>query len=607
MELIYLWVEKFKNIEKQGFNFSPKFRCEYNPDTNELTIEEKDYIPIFPDNINITAIVGKNGSGKSSLLTSVLKLIISKKGNKNNKIIIINNNKLQLLYFDKNIKIINKTNLILEKIENLNGIYPLFIDFSLANAPITHEKNEKYKKNYAIEPSRFYDSSNPGGKLEPSSFDSNLKSNVLYFYWSLNKIKEEKIFLLSNLNIPEFVNIKKIRLSNLNKNNKIAALAILLKQKEKIKSIKINIDSENFIQNFRKSLNEDFCFDFDAIKIDIKKNFENIFEKINKSKEEIEIELSDFIDGVKKLLKNKCDKKENKENKHFDIEQFIIKKLVENILKIDELQINKLQDVELPYFEYIFRLYKFEFVSMNNLSFNQLSTGQKIMLSYFGIFVKYYIHKFNKNKNNKVIVLIDEIETSFHPEWQRKLLYYLITFINKTDLKNFYNHFIIATHSPFIISDLPKENIIFLDKDENGKCIVVDGLNEKKETFGANIHTLLSDSFFMEDGLIGEFAKSKIDDVIKYLNDVKSEIKTEKEAQRIINIIGEPIIKKELQRILDSKRLEKINNIDEKIKQLEYELEILKKYQSQNIKNELIDRGKKEYFLKKKDEKNNNN
>ena len=73
MELVYLWVDKYKNIEKQGFNFSPRFRCEYDEEKNELTINEnKDYVSIFPKNINITAIVGENGSGKSSILFSML-------------------------------------------------------------------------------------------------------------------------------------------------------------------------------------------------------------------------------------------------------------------------------------------------------------------------------------------------------------------------------------------------------------------------------------------------------------------------------------------------------------------------------------------------------
>ncbi len=29
MELVYLWVEDYKNIKNQGFNFSPRFECEF--------------------------------------------------------------------------------------------------------------------------------------------------------------------------------------------------------------------------------------------------------------------------------------------------------------------------------------------------------------------------------------------------------------------------------------------------------------------------------------------------------------------------------------------------------------------------------------------------
>jgi predicted membrane chloride channel (bestrophin family) len=94
----------------------------------------------------------------------------------------------------------------------------------------------------------------------------------------------------------------------------------------------------------------------------------------------------------------------------------------------------------------------------------------------------------------------------------------------------------------------------------------------------------------MKDGLMGEFAKDKIDEVIKYLNNESfTVIKTNDEAQNIINIIGEPIIKRELQRKLDSKRLSKIDKIDEIEKQmkimeeqrklLEHRLEIIRKNQ----------------------------
>ena len=70
MELVYLWVEEYKNIKNQGFNFSPRFECE--SDGENLTITEKEHIEnFFGKNINITAIVGENGSGKSSVLEAL--------------------------------------------------------------------------------------------------------------------------------------------------------------------------------------------------------------------------------------------------------------------------------------------------------------------------------------------------------------------------------------------------------------------------------------------------------------------------------------------------------------------------------------------------------
>ena len=98
---------------------------------------------------------------------------------------------------------------------------------------------------------------------------------------------------------------------------------------------------------------------------------------------------------------------------------------------------------------------------------------------------------------------------------------------------------------------------------------------EKKQTFGANIHTLLADGFFMDGGLMGEFAKSKIEEVIKYLNDKNLEIKSKEEAQKIINIIGEPILKNQLQKMLDSKNLSEVDKIKQDIKALQNRLEEL--------------------------------
>ena len=147
------------------------------------------------------------------------------------------------------------------------------------------------------------------------------------------------------------------------------------------------------------------------------------------------------------------------------------------------------------------------------------------------------------------LCFFDEVDMGFHPDWQKKVLSFIIEFLKLVPEKKF--HLIFTTHSPFLLSDIPKEHILFL----NNKLSI-------KQTFGANIHTLLSDSFFMEDGLMGEFAKSKIDKAIKLLNKEHLNEDDLKYCEQIISIIGEPIVKNQLQRMLDSKRLKKVDEID---------------------------------------------
>ena len=96
MELVYLWVEHCNNIKNQGFNFSPQFNCKYDEIKNELIIEEnKDYSSdFFGKNINITAIIGKNGSGKTSVFRVLQRLLVRLKPYQS----IINNTRSFLIY-----------------------------------------------------------------------------------------------------------------------------------------------------------------------------------------------------------------------------------------------------------------------------------------------------------------------------------------------------------------------------------------------------------------------------------------------------------------------------------------------------------------------------
>jgi len=107
-----------------------------------------------------------------------------------------------------------------------------------------------------------------------------------------------------------------------------------------------------------------------------------------------------------------------------------------------------------------------------------------------------------------------------------------------------------VTHSPFILSDIPRTNTLFLKKDESSRYATA--LKRKPDSFGANIHELLSDGFFMSD-TIGAFAKEKITEIIEFCRKAETstdlaKLKEEYEPKRrvfnfVLNNIGEGYIK----------------------------------------------------------------
>ncbi|WP_291724681.1 AAA family ATPase [Bernardetia sp.] len=199
-----------------------------------------------------------------------------------------------------------------------------------------------------------------------------------------------------------------------------------------------------------------------------------------------------------------------------------------------------------------------------------MSTGEKLLLNLLGRF--YAVPHFHREK--KTIILIDEGELGLHPQWQKQYLKILLETIPKI-FPNKEIQLILTSHSPFLVSDLPKENVIFLEKDHpTGECRV-SKLESMKETFGANIHTLLTDSFFMKGGLVGEFAQSKIDEAIDILNESEPKKEDLEKCEMIISMMGEPIVKNMLQKLLDSKRLRKVDTNSDEIEKLRKRIEEL--------------------------------
>lgn len=194
------------------------------------------------------------------------------------------------------------------------------------------------------------------------------------------------------------------------------------------------------------------------------------------------------------------------------------------------------------------------------MDWRDISTGEKMRLDLFGrlLFAKNKIPK----DQTEVLLIIDEGELGFHPQWQKEYFYDLITFVQEC-FAGKEVQLILTTHSPFLISDLPRQNIILLDKEEQNK--VYSRNTDDLESFAANIYDLYKHSFFNEDNsYVGKFALSKIEDVLEYVNTKEYQPAAHKYCMTLVKLISDDIIHSKLVQLLDQMVTEKTSDIDKK-------------------------------------------
>ena len=120
--------------------------------------------------------------------------------------------------------------------------------------------------------------------------------------------------------------------------------------------------------------------------------------------------------------------------------------------------------------------------SGDKFDINELSSGEK------QLFLRTLAIRMLNPENS--IILIDEPELSLHPKWQQR-----IVDVYRKIGKN--NQIIIATHSPHILGSVKKENIMLLDKDDEGKIVIKTG-DELYDSYGQPTDRVLKDIMGLE-------------------------------------------------------------------------------------------------------------
>ena len=375
-------------------------------------------------------------------------------------------------------------------------------------------------------------------------------------------------------------------------------------------SEKLDILMEYYLSSTYQKLSDVIKTKLEKITID---NKERIVEIINEDKFE-------SIQGVK------TDKL--KERMKRDLDMFwVIKDFYEHL---KDLIINKVLPVEkgrlvfnivkndISIFTQIVEKYKrvlesFQFlpITPSIVQFKpnkKLSSGEKSLIDFYAS-LNNYVDRYRNTPhqcNENYLLLLDEPELGYHPLWKKKFIKAITatlpilfskikpTFFDTasgkqidSEQKNPNIQIVFTTHDPLTLSDIPNQNIIYLDKEKaEANTYITD--NRDKKSFGANVHDLLADSFFLDDGFMGEFAERWIKELINYLSPDehdsdslpmrKIESKWSRElGQKVINIVDEPMIKERLQELYNKKFIyENAEELEKKISEFQILLKKLK-------------------------------
>jgi hypothetical protein len=112
-------------------------------------------------------------------------------------------------------------------------------------------------------------------------------------------------------------------------------------------------------------------------------------------------------------------------------------------------------------------------------------------------------------ENTGALLLFDEGDLFYHPEWQREFVGDIIELVKACAGEDM--QIVFTTNSPFMMSDMLREDIVTLTRDKKD-------IDEDVLTFGQNIHTLLAHRFFL-DSTIGSVSESVIGWLIQLLAD----------------------------------------------------------------------------------------
>lgn len=606
-ELLYVYIKKLDRcFENQSFNFSNDYHVEYDIKNKKLKITKNDNNVLkdffSPKIKSINLVVGKNGSGKTTLfdLLGLKKVDRDELSSSDGWFLLYkcgHDNEFYVEGFNSEL-LFKPQKLINEQLINPLYAVDFYYDFKTM---------EFYEKNFIDDFDLsfiFYNKNKTYSSLLPPPFGNNANGNLLerkyiktgnladLYYLATNnhafiEVMKKETWVLT-IDIADIF-ILKHSATDFDVNRNVGDLELIFNSKFNNDEYHQLDVKEKYRFILLKSM---VCFIYNRIKYpykytsDIIKKYLVEVKEINSSVSTIDkinnmckitcrylyeitenrksFECYEFLDNICNQINSLPDNYISyvESNEKSEIFPYIIENLKIKINLNDKFNVNvfkllKLYDMsnsELRYLSTkIISLFSIEkefftaFKEVFQVHLNhQISEGELGLINtYSGI----YYALTNEYKNQKsAIILLDEPDKSFHPMWIASFIDNLIKLVESINNEMTYQ-FIISTHSPFMLSDVPKEAITCIDIVDHHRIV-----SQAKTSFASNYYDIIKDTFFLKDS-VGTFAKRKINEIIEEINNLNSNTNQETitKLNNLINIIDDPYLKNTLSLQLNKK------------------------------------------------------
>lgn len=550
MELVHIYIEEHKSIRNLNIPINGNFECFHHDGHLTLGMHDNN-LSAYYDNITISAIIGKNGTGKTSILNfleSLLKAtdssgmiifylpadktfhlcyINSRKLSDNNITIKAEKFKYKHVFKCKDFVAENKIELV--EINNIssesigltlsrNNLNSSILNLSLKN----NTSSEKIKRDYFSKLLNYFNDVFFMETFQDNIFfelkinPSPLRIMRRAINSGLNESKSQRAVETATTCSIALHNIQLFDNGRLSNNLIGMNVLSILSQLSKLTHNDVNFQNKvlfYLIHTFAR-LNHHHgdnmayhnCLQESVRSLEFEENwpkFNNDDGGLNFSEEDLyslfkNIEITKLKEALNSVLKQLVKLSELIEDHGLEYT-----KISSNICKLEDYtlmtSISKLVD-ELPG----------EISDNIKLGWSGISTGE---LAYTHIFSETF-HYLNSTKISDIknsIIIIDEVDLYLHPEWQRTFLSRFIQLIDYCySAKNsVIPQIILTTHSPIITGDFLPKDIVSIYKEEDESIVIKPSIG-----FGTSISDLYLNGMHLT-AIFGEHSKKYINQIIK--------------------------------------------------------------------------------------------